>query len=102
MTAFVPANIPSNVNTLEELAAWSCAALAEINNTAEIATGPGQLEPVVTMQTFRYANQATNPERLICVMYLPLLPGWRSLGKLFHAGVGEISGAALPVAYTVN
>lgn len=99
---FVPSNIPSEVNTVEELAAWCVSALAEANNTATIQTGPGQAEPVATVQTFNYVNQATDPERLICVLYLPLKTGWRSAGKLFHAGVKEISSVALPVAFTTN
>lgn len=102
MTAFTPANIPSNVNTLEELAVWAVSALAEINPTASITTAPGIAETVVSAYPFTFRNQPTNPERMVLVAYLPLVPGWRSVGKLFSNGVSEISTTALPSSYTTN
>lgn len=101
MTAFVPSDLPANIDTVEEVAAWACSALAEINPTVEVATSPGQLEPVATVQTFAYASQQTNPQRLICVLYLPLNQDWRSAGKVYSGGVAEISGGALPPAFKV-
>ena len=101
MTAFTPADLPANINTVEEVAAWAASALAEINPTVQVATGPGQLEPVATVQTFAYASQDTDPQRLICVLYLPLAPNWRSAGKVYSGGVNEISGGALPPAFRV-
>lgn len=102
MTAFTTANIPANVNTLEELAVWAISALAEINPTATITTAPGAAETVVSAYPFTFRNQATNPERMVLVAYLPLVPGWRSVGKLFSNGVTEISTTALPSSYTTN
>ena len=102
MTAFTTANIPSNVNTLEELAVWAISALAEINPTATITTAPGTAETIVSAYPFTFRNQPTNPERMVLVAYLPLVPGWRSVGKLFSNGVSEISTTALPASYTTN
>lgn len=102
MTTFAAANIPSNVNTVEELAAWAIGILAQINPTATVQTSPGQVEPVFTAQTFQYVSQVTDPERLVLVAYLPLDPGWRANGKLFHSGVKEVSSAAIPAAFTTN
>lgn len=102
MTAFAPANIPSNVNTLEELLAWAASALAEINPTSTVQTNAGSIERAVQVQTFEFRAQATNPERLIVVAYLPLAAGWRSQGKLFGSGIAEISQVPLPAAYTSN
>lgn len=102
MTAFVPANIPSSVTTLEELAAWSVSALAEINPTASIQTSAGSVERTVQAQTFEFRNQTTNPERLILVAYLPLSASWRSSGKYWGNGIAEISTTALPAGYTTN
>ena len=102
MTAFVPANIPSSVTTVEELAAWSMSALAEVNPTAVVQTSPGAIERAVQVQTFEFRNQESKPERLILVAYLPLTANWRSAGKFWGTGIGELSQAALPSGYTVN
>jgi hypothetical protein len=102
MTAFTTANIPSNVNTLEELAVWAISALAEINPTASIVTAPGVSEVVFSAYPFTFRNQPTAPERMVLVAYLPLVPGWRSVGKLFANGVSEVSTTALPSSYTTN
>lgn len=102
MTAFVPANIPSSVNTLEELAVWAISALAEINPTASIVTAPGASEVVFSAYPFTFRNQPTFPERMVLVAYLPLAVGWRSAGKLFSNGVVEVSTTALPASYTTN
>jgi hypothetical protein len=102
MTSFTTANIPANVNTLEELAVWTISALAEINPTATITTAPGVAEVLVSAYPFTFRNQPTSPERMVLVAYLPLVPGWRSVGKLFSNGVSEISTTALPISYTTN
>jgi hypothetical protein len=102
MTAFTPANIPTSVTTLEELAAWSVSALAEINPAESIQTSAGAVERAAQAQTFEFANQATNPERLILVAYLKLSPAWRSSGKYWGNGILEFSSAALPAGYTTN
>jgi hypothetical protein len=102
MTTFTTANIPANVNTLEELAVWAISALAEINPTATITTAPGAAETVISAYPFTFRNQPTLPERMVLVAYLPLVPGWRSVGKLFSNGVSEISTTALPISYTTN
>lgn len=102
MTAFSPANIPSNVDTLEELLVWAGSALAEVNPNVNIQTTQSQAEPVVSAQTFRFENQPTDPERFIVVAYLPLNANWRSAGKVWSTGIKEISAAALPAGYTTN
>ena len=102
MTAFTTGNIPSNVNTLEELAGWVCSALAEINPTVQINTGSGTLEQAATAETFRFIAQQDSPERLICVLYLPLTNDWRGQGKIWSNGISELSTDALPAGYTAN
>lgn len=102
MTSFTTQNIPANVNTLEELAVWAISALAEINPGATITTAPGAAETVFSAYPFTFRNQPTLPERMVLVAYLPLVPGWRSVGKLFSNGVSEVSTTALPISYTTN
>jgi hypothetical protein len=101
MTAFAPANIPSSIDTLEELAAWAISALAEVNPAVTIQTTAGTVEKAVQAQTFDFRNQASSPERLVLTAFLPLSAGWRSGGKLFSR-VTELSSAPLPAAYTAN
>lgn len=102
MTAFVPANLPSGVGSIEELVAWGVSALAQVNTGTLIQTSAGQTEPVCAAQTFRFPFLETNQERLICIAYLPLTANWRSGGKLWNTGIGEISSIALPADYTTN
>lgn len=102
MTTFSTSQIPSNVNTLEELLAWSASALAEINPNILVTVNQSNAEPVVQCQTFRFQFQQTNPERLVVIAYLPLAPNWRSQGKIWSNGIQEISTNALPVTYTTN
>jgi len=102
MTTFTPGNIPSAVNTIEELVAWGMSGLAEINPNVLVTTSAGTAEPVAQVQTFRFPNQLTNPERLICVAYLPLVANWRSQGKIWSNGIAEISTTALPTTFTAN
>jgi hypothetical protein len=102
MTAFSAANIPSSVTTLEEVAAWAVSALAEINPSVTIQTSAGAVERAVQAQTFEFRTQASNPERLILVAYLPLTANWRSSGKYWGNGVAEISTTSIPAGYTTN
>jgi hypothetical protein len=102
MSVFTPANLPSGIGSLEELVAWGVSALAQVNNGVLIQTSAGQTEPVAQAQTYRFPYLTTAPERLICVAYLPLTENWRSAGKLWDKGIGEISSIALPPEYTTN
>lgn len=102
MTAFVPANIPSSVTTIEELVVWSASALAEVNPAVTIQVSSGELQRAAQVQTFDFKSQVTNPERAVVIAYIPLTASWRSSGKIWASGVGEISNAALPAGYTTN
>jgi hypothetical protein len=102
MSAFSPANIPSNVNTLEELAVWAMFALAELNPNVSVQAATGTVEPAVSAQIVKLPNQATDPERVVLVGYIPLTDNWRSAGKVWSAGIKELSQTALPAGYTSN
>lgn len=102
MTAFTTANLPSNINTVEELAGWAASVLAEVNPSEQINTGSGSLEQVATVDTFNFVGQAESPGRLICVLYLPLTADWRGQGKIWSNGITEISTNSLPAGYTTN
>lgn len=102
MSAFSPANIPSNVNTLEELAVWAFFALAELNPNVSVQAATGTVEPAISAQIVRLPNQTTDPERVVCVGYLPLNATWRGGGKIWSSGINELSQTALPVGFTSN
>jgi hypothetical protein len=102
VTQFVPANLPSGVGTVEELVAWGISALAQMNSGVLLQTTPGQTEPVSSAQTYRFPFLETNQERLICLAYLPLTADWRTGGKIWNSGIGEISNTALPPGFTTN
>lgn len=98
MSAFNPGQIPASVTTIEQLHAWSGSVLAQINSATRVATNPNTLEAVAQAQTFNLVDQAENPERLVVLTYLPLVPNWRAAGSLY-VGVGEISSSAVPAGF---
>jgi hypothetical protein len=102
MSGFSPANIPSNVNTLEELAVWTMFALAELNPNVSVQSAAGTVEPAVSAQIVRLPNQTTEPERVVCVAYIPLNATWRGGGKIWGSGIAELSQTQLPVGFTAN
>lgn len=99
MTAFVTSDIPASVTTVEELAAWSCSILAELNPALSLQTSAAALETVAAVQTFDFQFQQENPERLVCLVYLPLLPTWRGTGKIWANGIATLSDTAIPAVY---
>lgn len=102
MTAFNPGLIPSNVNTIEEVVIWGMFILAQLNPNTSVQSAAGTVEPVVSAQIIKLPNQATDPERAVCVAYIPLTDEWRSSGKLWDKGIKEISQAAIPAGYSSN
>jgi hypothetical protein len=102
MTAFSPANIPSEVNTLEKLLAWGFFALAENSGNLTVQSAAGTVEPAVSVQIIRLPNELTDPERVVGVAYLPLQPDWGGKGKVWSKGIKELSQTALPAGYTSN
>lgn len=100
MVAFAPSNIPTTVGTVEELAVWAISILAELTPDVSIATDRNTLEPVATCQTFRFANEVTQKERVVLAAYVPLTAGWRGAGKFWDGGIDTLSSATIPASYT--
>ena len=99
MTAFSPSNVPSSVTTLEELHAWSGAILAELYPSAQIQTDAATIENAVTSSPFRFANESTNKERMVTLVYIPLKADWRGKGRIWAEGVDEFGSTAIPAHY---
>ncbi len=102
MSPFSPANIPSNVNTLEELFVWAGFALSELNPNISVQAATGTIEPAISAQIVKLPNQTTDPERVVIVGYVPLTPEWKSTGKIWSSGIKELSQTVLPAGYTAN
>jgi hypothetical protein len=102
MSPFNPGNIPSNVNTLEELFVWAGFALSELNPNVSVQSAAGTVEPAISAQIVKLPNQTTDPERVVLVGYVAMNPDWKSSGKIWANGIKEFSQTALPVGYTSN
>jgi hypothetical protein len=101
MTALVIASqIPSNINTLEKLAAWSGLALAYINPSITGVEGQGYTER--SAQANPYFIQADNRTRLIVRVSLPLSPDYLAGGAKFWGYAQDLSNTAIPALFTSN
>lgn len=100
MTAFTSTDIPSNINTLEKLHAWSGLALARCNPTAKVlesANGdPVRIVEVVTIK------DDVGIYRLVVRTALPLDPNYaESTVKLWEL-IQDIDNVGIPSAFKSN
>ena len=101
MTAIVIANsIPSNVNTLERLHAWSGYALAFVNPTLGVLETPDRAEKVAQAAIFQAAD---NTYRLLTRCCLPVDPEFMTdRSKKAWMFINEASNVVLPAGFTSN
>jgi hypothetical protein len=102
MSPFTPGNVPSNVNTIEELLVWAMFILAQLNPNSTVQSAAGTVEPTVSAQIIKLPNQTTDPERVVCVAYIPLTDVWRASGNIWGSGIKEISQTVIPASFTSN
>lgn len=100
MTTFVTTNIPSNVNTLERLAAWVGLALNRVNPTLSILESANQ-NPERVAQAFFY-RAADNSLRLTLRITLEVDATYSTQTRKFWENALEISNTALPTQFTSN
>lgn len=98
MTAFAPSQIPTWVNTVEKLAAWSATILAELNSSSTVVINPGVSEIAAQATDFRFNSDPTNVNRFAVILYIPLASSYRASAPM--RGVQEMSGATIPTTYT--
>ena len=97
MTTFAPANIPAQVNTIEELAVWTLGILYQLHkNTRYQESDSAPLIPRVTAQDGLAAN---GEEIIIFRVSIPLSPTWRESTNKFFLEALELSNAAIPAAF---
>lgn len=97
MTAFAPANLPSGIDTVEKLAAWSLGALYQLHkNSRYQESDAAPLIPIITAQD---GLAADGTERIIFRVSLPLTNTWRESVLKFFLEAEEIASTAIPSQY---
>ena len=100
MTAFVTSNIPSNINTLEKLHAWSGLALSRINPTLATLEQPGVTgERVAQATIFRAAD---NTVKLVVRCSFGLNEDYDTATTKVWESIQVLSATTIPTAYTTN
>lgn len=97
MTAFVPANLPVTVDTVEKLAVWAGNVLVAINPAVTAVEGTGYSERVA--QSNPYYVQADNKVRLVLRQSIPLSLDYLAGGNKLWAYAQPLSATAIPGLY---
>ncbi len=102
MTALnIATDIPTNINTLEKLAAWVGLALERCNPTLKILEAPETEPQRVAQAVLIRADDATR--RMIIRVALPIADDYGSNSTVkFWQNAQEFSNVALPTAYKAN
>jgi hypothetical protein len=101
MTALTLATqIPSQIDTLEKLMAWTGLCLANINPTLEAIEGQGYSERVAQANPFFI--RADNRTRLIIRASLPLDPNYLAGGSKFWTYAQILSNTPIPQTFSQN
>jgi len=97
MTAFVPANMPASVNTVEKVALWSLGILYQLHKNSRYQES--EAAPLVPFLTAQDGLAADKSERIIFRASLPLSDTWRQQTTKFWQEGQEISNAAIPTSF---
>lgn len=96
----IATDIPSQINTLEKLAAWVGLALARCNPTVQILEDPNAAAQRTAQIVLIKADDGSN--RLIVRVSLPVVDDHASNGFKWWQNPTEISTTALPTAFKAN
>ena len=102
MTALnIATDIPTNINTLEKLAAWTGLALERVNPTLKLLESPDAEPQRVAQAVLIRADDATH--RMIIRVSIPIADDYASNSTVkFWQNANELSNVALPTAYKAN
>lgn len=101
MTALnIATDIPTNINTLEKLAAWVGLALARCNPSLKILESPDQFPQRAAEAVLIKADD--NTHRLIVRLVLPMADDYASSTKKSWEDINTFSDVALPAAFKTN
>ncbi len=99
-TIAIATDIPSAINTLEKLAAWSHLALANINPALTAIEGVGYTERC--SQAGIFYIQADNKYRLLGRNSIQISPDYLAGGAKMWTYAQELSNTALPATFKAN
>lgn len=101
MTALViSTDIPSQINTLEKLAAWANLTLANINPSLTVIEGVGYTERAAQAGVFFVA--ADNKYRLLGRTSIQMSPDYLAGGAKLWTYAQELSNTAIPTTFKAN
>lgn len=101
MTALViSTDIPSNIDTLEKLAAWVGLALERTNPTLKLLESPDATPQKAAQAVLIQADDASH--RLVIRLSIPIADGYAGSTLKFWQNAQEFSNTALPTAYKAN
>ncbi|MGL4640372.1 MAG: hypothetical protein ACRCVX_11690 [Shewanella sp.] len=101
MTALtISTDIPTNINTLEKLAAWLGLALARVNPTLKILESPDAEPQRVGQCALIKADDGST--RLIVRLSIPISEDYATNTVKFWQTAAELSNTALPTAFKSN
>lgn len=97
MSAFNLADIPTEINTVERLAAYSLFLLARLNPTLAVLEVLG--EPEVRAAFAGIGQDSNGVNRVICRCSIPLDANYASSGDAIWLLTDELSNVAIPEQY---
>lgn len=101
MTAIaLTTDIPTNINTLEKLAAWVGLALARCNPSQRILEIPNSDAPRAAEATLIKADDGSH--RLVVRLSIPIADNYSEVTQKFWFNATEVSNTALPAAFKTN
>lgn len=100
MSSFSTSNIPSNINSVEKLAAWVGLLLNTMNPTLSVLEQEGQSAQRVAQASFFRATDGSL--RLSLRLSLPVSSSYATSTAKFWEDIQELSATAIPSAFTTN
>jgi hypothetical protein len=100
MTSFVTTDIPTQINTLERLAAWVALALQRVNPTLSIIE-QSNAAPERTCQAV-LATAEDDTVRLVARISIEIDPDYAESTSKLWLSAREFSNTTLPAAFKVN
>ncbi|MBW4482908.1 MAG: hypothetical protein KME14_10225 [Tildeniella torsiva UHER 1998/13D] len=97
MTDVTTSQIPSTVNTVEKLAAWSLGILYQLHKRRKYQEADES--PLVPLITAQDGLAADEKERVIFRVSLPMQDEWRTIPGDFYSLVEDLSNAPIPPSF---
>lgn len=96
----IASELPTNLNTVEKIAAWAGLALARCNPSTKVLENPNLPSERVALTALIKADDGSN--RLVIRLSLPVDDNYPISTKKFWENVTEISETVLPAAFKTN